>query len=238
MKRLNEVEINSKAIVKKIEGGTDIKEHLGNLGVREGVELSILATGPHHKHRGPLCIEIDGKEIIVAQGLADKAYVEKSKKKLSLLDMEKGDRGNIVSVGGGIEFENWLSELGVKEGVEVSILRHIPDDALIFKTGNKEIKLGEGEASKIFVEYKEKSIQSNYLKQGMNAKITKIIGGTELTERLEEIGIKEGTKISFVRKEEQAPISGKGKYVQAKIGENTIAIGHGMAEKIWVDNKE
>ena len=29
MKRLNEVEINSKVIVKKIEGGTDIKEHLG-----------------------------------------------------------------------------------------------------------------------------------------------------------------------------------------------------------------
>jgi Fe2+ transport system protein FeoA len=238
MKRLNEVETNSKVIVKKIEGGTDIKKYLEDLGVREGVELNILSTRPHHKHRGPLCIEIEGKEIIIAQGLADKAYVEKDKKKLSLLNMEKGDKGNIMSIEGGREFENWLSELDVKEGIEVSILRHIPDDTLVFKIGDREIKLGEGQASKIFVEYKEKSIQSNYLKQGMNAKITKIIGGTELAERLEEIGIKEGTKISFVRKEEQAPISVKGTYVQAKIGENTIAIGHGMAEKIWVDNKE
>ncbi|MCK4648048.1 ferrous iron transport protein A [bacterium] len=235
MERLSEVKPEAKVVVKKIEGGTETKRVLEDLGVREGVELNIIAVRPRHKHRGPISFEVAGREAIMALGMADKVYVEKEGKTLPLLRIEKGEKGAVKSIEGGKDFKNWLSELGIKEGSEIKFLRHIPDDTLIFKVEDKEIKMGEGQATKFFVESEGKSIQANYLKEGVEAKIVKVIGGVRARKKLEEMEIKEGTKIILTGKEKQAPTPVRGHYIEAKIGEQLITIGHGMAEKIWIE---
>ncbi len=238
MKLLNEIKSKTKVTVKKIDGGPEIRKHLEDLGVAKGIELTVLATQARHEHRGPISLKIADREVIMAQGMADKIHVEKEGTLLPLLRLEKGDEGTVKVIEGGKDFKNWLSELSIEEGIWVEFLKHIPDDALVFKVDDREIKMGEGEASKVFVEYEGNPIQVNYLREGAKTKITKIIGGVGVRQKLDELGIKEGTEITLIGKEERAPIPVRGNYVHAKIGEHLITIGHGMAEKIWVDVDE
>jgi Fe2+ transport system protein FeoA len=53
---------------------------------------------------------------------------------------------------------------------------------------------------------------------------------------MEEVGIKEGVEITLVGKEvSTAAPQRRGNYVEAKLGEQLITIGRGMAEKVWVE---
>jgi Fe2+ transport system protein FeoA len=95
--------------------------------------------------------------------------------------------------------------------------------------------MGEGQASKVLVEREGKNIQINYLGEGEKAKISKVIGGTSLKEKFEQMGVAEGKEITLVRKETPAPVPKRGTYVLAKIGEQLVTIGHGLAEKVLVE---
>ena len=97
------------------------------------------------------------------------------------------------------------------------------------------MKMGEGQASKVFVTRQGKLIQINYLKEGEKAVVERIIGGTYLKEKFEQLGFKQGAEITLVRKETPAPTPKRGTYILAKVGEQLITIGHGLAEKVLVE---
>ncbi len=100
---------------------------------------------------------------------------------------------------------------------------------------DREISMGEGQASKLMAERGGKNIQVNYLGENEKAKISKIIGGTSLKEKFEQMGVVEGKEITLVRKETPAPSPKRGTYVLAKLGEQLVTIGRGLAEKVWVE---
>ena len=236
MKLLTEVEPETNVVVKKIEGGSEIKAYLGDLGIVEETELTLLASEPVHAHVGPISSKLTDKEVIVSQGWADKIFVEKEGAVLPLLRLEKGDRGVVKSIEGGKDFEGWVSDLGLNEGSEVEFLTHIPDETLILKVGDEVIKMGPGRLSRVWVQDEGKTIQINYLEQGKKAKVNKVIGGTRHKQEMEEVGIKEGIEIILVGKElSETPPRRRGDYVLVKLGEQMITIGHGMAEKILVE---
>ncbi|MBL7117604.1 MAG: FeoA domain-containing protein [Candidatus Syntrophoarchaeum sp.] len=235
MKLLNEVEPEVKVAVKKIDGGLEVKGHLEELGVAEGTELTVVATEPVHMHVGPISLKAAGREAVIARGWADKVYVEKEGETLPLLRLENGDKGTVKTIEGGKVFEGYLSGLGIEKGSEVEFLRHLPDDTLVLKIDDKEITMGEGQASKVLVEKEGKPIQINYLKEGEHAKISKVIGGTSLKDKFEQMGVAEGKEIMLVKKEMPAPVPKRGTYVLAKIGEQLVTIGHGLAKKVRVE---
>ncbi|MCW3129853.1 MAG: ferrous iron transport protein A [Methanophagales archaeon] len=235
MKLLSEVEPEVKVAVKKIEGGLEVKGHLEELGISEGTELTVVATEPVHVHVGPISLKAAGREAVVARGWADKVYVEKEGKTLPLLRLEAGDKGTVKTIEGGKVFEDNFAELGIEKGKEIEFLRHLPDDTLVLKIDDREIRMGEGQASKVLVEKEGQSIQINYLRESEKAKISKVIGGTSLKEKFEQMGVVEGKVITLVRKEIPAPVPKRGSYVLAKIGEQLMTIGHGLAEKVWVE---
>jgi len=235
MKPLSEVEPEVKVAVKKIEGGLEVKGHLEELGISEGTELTVVATEPVHVHAGPIALKAAGREAVIARGWADKVYVEKEGKTLPLLRLEAGDKGTVKTIEGGKVFEDNFAELGVEKESEVEFLRHLPDDTLVSKIDDREISMGEGQASKVLVEREGKNIQINYLGEGEKAKISKVIGGTSLKGKFEQMGVVEGKEITLVRKETPAPSPKRGTYVLAKIGEQLVTIGHGLAEKVWVE---
>ncbi len=235
MKLLSEVEPEVKVGVKKIEGGLEVKGHLEELGISKGTELTVIATEPVHIHVGPIALKTAGREAVIARGWADKVYVDKEGKTLPLLRLEAGEKGTVKTIEGGKVFVDWFSSLGIEEGKEIEFLRHLPDDTLVLKIDDKELPMGEGQASKVLVEKDGKSIQVNYLAEGEHAKISKIIGGTGLKGKFEQMGVAEGKEITMVRKEMPAPVPKKGAYVLAKIGEQLVTIGHGLAEKVWVE---
>ncbi|MBW2637003.1 MAG: ferrous iron transport protein A, partial [Deltaproteobacteria bacterium] len=101
MKSLKDVEPETMVVVKEITGGLDVKEHLEELGVKEGVELNVVATEPVHVHWGPISLALGDQEIVIARGWADKIYVDKEGSILPLLRLEEGDKGTVISIEGG-----------------------------------------------------------------------------------------------------------------------------------------
>ena len=76
---------------------------------------------------------------------------------------------------------------------------------MVFTVRSVEIRIGEGQASKVFVTREGKSIQVNYLEKGERAEVEKIAGGIHLKEKFEQLGLKEGAEITLLRKETPAP---------------------------------
>lgn len=235
MKSLKDVEPETPVTVKEITGGLDIKEHLEELGVKEGVELNVVATEPVHVHWGPISLALGDREMITARGWADKIYVEKEGEMLPLLRLEEGDKGTVKSIEGGKDIKGFLSECGIAKGSDLTFLRHVPDRTMVFAVKGTEMRMGEGQASKVFVTREGKTIQINYLKEGEKAVVERIIGGTHLKEKFEQLGIKEGAEITLLRRETPAPAPRRGTYILAKVGEQLITIGHGLAEKVLVE---
>jgi len=235
MKLLSEVEPEVKVAVKRIDGGLEVKRNLEELGISEGTELTVVATEPVHVHVGPISLKAAGREAVVARGWADKVYVEKEGETVPLLRLEAGEKGTVSTIEGGKVFEDFFALLGIEKGKEIEFLHHLPDDTLVLKIDDHEISMGEGQASKLMVERGGKNIQVNYLGENEKAKISKIIGGTSLKEKFEQMGVVEGKEITLVRKETPAPSPKRGTYVLAKIGEQLVTIGRGLAEKVWVE---
>ena len=236
MKQLTEVEPETKVVVKKIEGGSEIKASLGDLGIEEETELTLLASEPVHAHVGPISLKVADKEVIVSRGWADKIFVEKEGVILPLLRLEKGDKGVVKSIEAGGGFKDWISELGISEGQKVEFLTHIPDEVLVVKIDDKEIKMGPGRLSRVWVEAEGKIMQINYLEEGKKAKVSKITGGIRHKQEMEDIGIKEAVEVALLGREKgKALPQRRGNYVLAKMGEQLISIGRGMAEKISVE---
>ena len=235
MKSLKDVEPETMVVVKEITGGLDVKEHLEELGVKEGVQLNVVATEPVHVHWGPISLAVGDQEIVIARGWADKIYLEKEGSMLPLLRQEEGDKGTVISIEGGKDFEGFLFEYGITEGSELTFLHHVPDRTMVFSLEDGEMRMGEGQASKVFVTREGKSIQINYLEEGKKAAVEKIVGGIHIKEKFEQLGLKEGAEITLLRKETPAPTPKRGTYILAKVGEQLITIGHGLAEKVLVD---
>ena len=235
MKLLSEVEPEVKVSVKRIDGGLEVKGNLEELGISEGTELTVVATEPVHVHAGPISLRVAGKETVVARGWADKVYVERGGATVPLLRLEAGEKGTVGTIEGGKVFEDFFALLGIEKGKEIEFLHHLPDDTLVLKIDDHEISMGEGQASKLMAERGGKNIQINYLGENEKAKISKIIGGTSLKEKFEQMGVVEGKEITLVRKETPAPSPKRGTYVLAKLGEQLVTIGRGLAEKVWVE---
>ncbi len=236
MVKLTDVKPGTRVIVRRIDG-VEVKKHLEDIGIREGIDLKIVGTELHHKHKGPICIKISDsdKEVIIPQGIADKTNLDKGGQEVSLLALEQGDKGIVKNIQSG-EAMTLLNELGIMGGAEIEFARHMPDDTLVFKIEEREMRVGEGEAAKILVELEGKRIQANYVKEGIETTIVKIIGGIEYGHKFEGIGLKEGTNITLLKKEAHPPSALRGRYIRAKIGEELITVGHGLAEKVWVES--
>jgi len=162
MKLLSEVEPEVKVVVKKIDGGLEVKGNLKELGISEGTELTVVATEPVHVHAGHISLRVAGKEAVVARGWADKVYVERGGETAPLLRLEAGEKGTVSTIECGKVFEDFFALLGIEKGKEIEFLRHLPDDTLVLKIDDREISMGEGQASKLMVERGGKNIQINY----------------------------------------------------------------------------
>ena len=262
MRQLNEVEPEVEVVVKKIDGSSEVKAHLDELGISEGSELTVVATEPVHLHVGPISLRaggVAGKESVVARGWADKVYVEKAGdgagagETVPLLRLEAGEKGTVKSIEGGKGFEEWFSELGVEKGGEVEFLQHLADDTLVVTTDGEgeggegeggegdrgqEVKMGEGQASKVLVEregQEGQTVQMNFLAEGEKARVSKVLGGSSLEQKFKQNGIEEGNEVRLLRKEASAPTPKRGSYVLAKIRGQLVTVGRGLAEKVWVE---
>ncbi|RZN13473.1 MAG: ferrous iron transport protein A [Methanosarcinales archaeon] len=233
---LSEVEPEETVTVKKTDGGVEAKSHLNELGIVKGTVLTVIATEPVHVRAGPISLKTAEKELVIARGWANKIMVEREGEVLPLLRLEAGENGTVKNMGGSKSFEGYFTGLGIEMGSEIEFVKHLPDTTLMFKVDDLKITMGEGQASKMLVEREGQTIQLNYLREGENAKMGKIVGGVSLLEKFKQMGLAEGKDITLVRKNVQPPhVPKMGTYVSAKIGDQLVTIGQGLSGRVWVE---
>ena len=67
------LEEGAKAVIRKLDGGSEFQRRLRNMGIREEKTLRLVAK---HSFHGPIVIEIDRRQIAVGCGMAKKIAVE------------------------------------------------------------------------------------------------------------------------------------------------------------------
>ncbi len=222
--------------VVRIEGGKELKQHLIELGIQEGATLSLQET-IKHEHTGPLAIEVEGKEIAVAQGIAKRIIMDVNGTEKLLLEMEANDTGKIKKLEDFKDVGYNLENLGIKEGASIKVIGHLAHQSYKVKQENKEIELCPGEAAKILVEKDGKTLQLIYLKPGDKAIIVGLIEGFNLETRFKDMGIKLGKEIMLSAVEHLGDIPPKHMGDVYSINVNNkypATIGSGIAEKIIV----
>jgi ferrous iron transport protein A len=60
-------------VLRFIDHGSSLERRLRNMGIREGKSLKLVAI---HPFKGPIVVEVDGREITVGRGIAQRIMVE------------------------------------------------------------------------------------------------------------------------------------------------------------------
>jgi ferrous iron transport protein A len=60
-------------VVRLIDHGSSLQRRLRAMGIREGKSLKIVAV---HPFAGPLVVEVDGREMTIGRGIAQRILVE------------------------------------------------------------------------------------------------------------------------------------------------------------------
>jgi len=81
----------------------------------------------------------------------------------------------------------------------------------------------------------ESLCRQTYIKDGETATVEHIIGGTHLVDKFDQLGLKPGAELTLLRRDAPAPSPMRGTYVLARVGDQLITIGHGLAEKLLVE---
>lgn len=236
---LSEVEPENNVIVEEISGGLPVIKYLKDLGINERVKLKVLSRS-FQEPTGAISLRTKGKNVVVPRGWGNAVLVKKGEQTVPLPRLERGEKGTVESIKkrGGGSLSSFLSLIGIKEGREITFLQILPENLVVFELDGKEIRLREGEASKILVNVEGKTIQSNNLQEGATGVIRKVLAGKHLEERLEEREVKEGKRIAFLKREiVTAEPQHQAGYVIVQLGEDIISLGRGIAKKIEVKVK-
>ncbi len=214
--------------IARVDGGVRIMGELREQGLSPGLRMAVRKKKVSHVHSGPLILEVGEKEILVPRGIAEKIWVGAGR----LLDMEGCEKGVITSLKDlNEEMEEGFREMGLIEGVDVHIKGHDTEKTYTFEIGGSNFVLGDGESAKILVSQEGKTMQSNFLEgEGV---VKKIMGGTELLERMGEQDIL-GAKIKRLSMEEEKSHKETGHFITLEVKGEPVLLGKGLAEKIWV----
>lgn len=70
---LDRISAGRKVVVKEIEGGAGVRQHLSNLGIHIGDTILVRKHAPLG---GPILIEVHGSEVALGRGVAARVKVE------------------------------------------------------------------------------------------------------------------------------------------------------------------
>jgi ferrous iron transport protein A len=61
------LESGKTAVILRLEGGFLFRKKMGEMGIREGKKIRLVAIHPFH---GPVVVEVDGREVTLGRGMA------------------------------------------------------------------------------------------------------------------------------------------------------------------------
>ncbi|MBW2056514.1 MAG: ferrous iron transport protein A [Deltaproteobacteria bacterium] len=224
------LEIGDRARITRIDG-PGLRERLAGIGIREGLTVERLAPPPSS---GCTEIRIGRRKVTLGLGVSMKVRVDLSGRSAGLAEMNPGDRAPVSNIQGGWKIHEILkTHFGIEPGRVIQMVGSRPDRDFLVEIGARRSSICEGDASKILVT-RGRRIQLNYLDAGEEARVSAIAAGSSARSMLRELGIEEGVVIRIVEvtpsgyEKPEAPLL-------IRAGDKELAIGSGMAEKIWVE---
>jgi len=218
-------EARGKVKIVRIEGGEEVEKKLKELGIDVGEVVEIERA--IHEHYGPLILKVNGRDVAIPRGIAERIDVEGGK---SLLEIEGGKVKIERLEKLGKDLKEELSKVGIVEGKEVEVVGHTTERTLKLEVDGEEYELGPGKTSKILVEKEGNLVQAIFLNEGEEGVVNDIIGGRRVSERLGDLKGKKIKLVSVERREEYREEVG----INLNVREKLVTIGRGLAEKVWV----
>jgi len=235
--RLLDINEETDVRVVDIEDDPEVRSTLGYLGIAEGTRLRVLQKPSSEKIiPGPLEISVNNKKGIIGQGMGQMIVLEKNGSKIRLHELSKGEKGTVVEIQGGEDAKDTLWNLSIEVGAQIEMLRHFSDDVIVLDVAGETMEIGEGKAAKVWVRTGGELLQLNYLKKGQVATVVRIDGG-ELTKKdFKELDLSEGKELKLnKRMKKSITTANVDKAVFVEVEGKETRIGHGLAEKVWVE---
>jgi Fe2+ transport system protein FeoA len=157
-----------------------------------------------------------------------------SHRSTALLDVEEG-KALVTGISGGEELKGYLKELGIEEGVEMSVMEHVPERSVVVKVYARAVKLDPELASRLLVDDEGDVIQLNNLERGRTAALVKVLGGRIAPQRIPGLDLIPGVRFTMVGAGRQTPGDNEGYLVKTKVKDRVVTIGHETAQRILVD---
>jgi ferrous iron transport protein A len=143
-----------------------------------------------------------------------------------LSELEPGEMGRIVKVGGGRGIRRRLLDMGVVSGAMVEVQRVAPlGDPVEIRVKGYDLAMRKEEAADIQVELTEKALSKT--SPGEMVEVVSVRAGWGLQRRLADLGLTPGVRVRVVS-------SGKPGPVVINVRGSRLALGYGVAHKIMV----
>lgn len=148
----------------------------------------------------------------------------------TLDELEPGEKGQIVKVGGGRGIRRRLLDMGVVAGAEIEVERVAPlGDPVEVRVKGYDLALRKQEAADIQVEVKymkRDMMPLSMVAGGSEVEVAAVRAGWGLQRRLADMGMTPGTRIKLV--------SSRSGPVVVEVRGSRLALGAGVAHKIMV----
>jgi len=144
----------------------------------------------------------------------------------ALSDLYPQERGIITRVGGSGEIRRRLLDMGVVPGTEVEMERTAPlGDPVQIKIKGYDLAVRKSEAEKIQVDVQEGTLANT--ETGEKVTVVAVRAGWGLERRLNDMGLLPGTELKVIN-------AGQPGQVVVEVKGSRLALGHGVASKIFV----
>ena len=151
-----------------------------------------------------------------------------------LSELEPGEKGMIVRVGGTGSIHQRLLDMGVVAGTSVEVVRAAPlGDPIEIKLKGYNLTLRKKEAANIEVELNLKGnlMPLSMASTGEEVKIATVTAGWGLQRRLADMGLTPGAPVRVINSHGRGP-------VVLEVRGSRLALGHGIAHKIMVTSPD
>ncbi|MBM4463392.1 MAG: ferrous iron transport protein A [Chloroflexi bacterium] len=148
----------------------------------------------------------------------------------SLEELEPGEKGRVVKVGGNGSITRRFRDMGLVPGSEVEVERVAPlGDPVEIKIKGYHLAIRREEAASILVEAAP-LMPLALVSPGEVVQVVNVRTGRGLSRRLADMGLLPGTEVKVIT-------SGPGPLVLEVKG-TRLALGHGIAQKVMVAEKK
>ncbi len=147
IKKLNELVPMQSGKVTRVRGMGPLRQRLMDMGLVPGADIKVVRFAPLGD---PIEYKIKGYHLSLRKHEAQHILVDVDI--IPLSEIQPGNSVKIVSLFGGKQFIQKLTLMGLKPGLTMQVIENPQQSPLTVRVDDKELKIGQGMAHRIFVE--------------------------------------------------------------------------------------